>query len=94
MAQFSSGKHRSRVTQSRWGNYRPSYLPLRNLPNRILRDFREAIERGDMYADAQSWITNLSDMNAESDAWRYGPAEIEHAERALTRLANLNTKEK
>ncbi len=90
MTVYSSGRRKHRVTQSRWGgNYRAQNLPLRNWANRVLKDFRAAVERGDEFADPRIVLANLADMSADSDAWRYTASEIVHAERVLLRLAAL-----
>lgn len=59
------------------------------LDNPILAAFRSAIADDDPYADADSWLANLSDMSAESEVWAHDSAHIEHARRVLSKLAAL-----
>lgn len=55
--------------------------------NPVLAAFREAAAAGDPYADAQSWLNNLSAMDAGSEAWENEREHVIHAERVLSRLA-------
>lgn len=84
--QYSSGKHRNRVTQSQWGNYRPQYLPLTNPANRVL-----AYLRGDDPVNVVGSLAWLDWLETEGrDEWGLvTQGEVAHARRVLTRLALL-----
>lgn len=53
--------------------------PRAHQANPILFEFREAVRRGDPYADAESWATNLQDMTGDSDGWTHHPDDVDHA---------------
>lgn len=70
-------------------SYRSPRPKFNVLDNPILAAFRSAIADDDPYADADSWLANLSDMSAESEVWAHDSAHIEHARRVLSKLVAL-----
>jgi len=84
MTIFSSGKNRSRVTTSRWGSFRPKYLPLHNPANPILAAFRERA----MLCDAGWWADSAlpGEDRLEGLGVNFTPRQFNHAVRVLRRL--------
>lgn len=59
--------------------------------NRVLVEFRAAVAAGEPYADAESWLANLSNMDGDSEVWERTPAEVEHAERVLQKIMAVHS---
>lgn len=69
----------------------PAFLRPNPKANPILVEFREDPFFPDLRERAASYLeVNFSDMGSDASVWDWTPAEMEHAERVLTRIAEFD----